>query len=53
MEKSLKSHGRAKACVQVFHFVAQINLSSKPMNFCLRTNNLQGKVQLSKPKAEC
>ena len=53
MEKSLKSHGRAKACVQVCHFNAKIKLSSKAMTFCLRANSLQEKIQIPKLKAEC
>lgn len=53
MEKALKSHGRGKTCVKVHLLVVQIELSSKPMTFCLRANSLQEKVQISKVKAEC
>lgn len=53
MEKALKSHGRGKTCVKVYLLVVQIELSSKPMTFCLRANSLQEKVQISKVKAEC
>lgn len=44
MEKALKSYSRATACVKVYRFIAQIELSSKPMTFCLRANSLQEKV---------
>lgn len=49
-----KSQSRAKACVKVYHLVAQIKLSSKPMTFLSHSKKFtRKKYKHQKIKAKC